>query len=132
MAPQLPANSRPVNTVLMASAFQMSGDYADHVAITLDANGNLLYYPAPTDLSDSSTPIEIGDGWWLNRQGISANSQFTSYTFDEYMALKTPPTRRQLIESIIPGARVTAFRTLDIPASQAASRLPEIRTLLTE
>lgn len=108
-----------VEARLKATVFRMSGDYADNVAISLNDDGTLAYYPAPTDLSERSKPMAIGDGWYLNRQGLGPNSVFTKYTFEEYMALPAPPTRQQLIEAVIPGARVTSFRQLPIPASEA-------------
>lgn len=116
--------SKPQYRVLKATAFKMSGDYADHVAVTLGADGRLLYYPAPSDLSAASVPTEIGDGWWLNRQGIGEGSVFTKWTFDEYRALKSVPSQEEIKAAIIPGARVTAFRNLAVPASEAARMTP--------
>lgn len=115
-----------------ASAFRMSGDYADKVAVTFDGNGRLVYFPAPSDISAASRPVDLGNGWWLNRQGISANSVFTRWTFDEYKALKKTPSAREIKEAIIPGAYVTDMETLPVPASEAASRLEEIKALLNK
>lgn len=129
--PAAAVGNRPV-FFLKASAFKMSGDYADHVAVTLDGDGNLVYFPAPTDLTAASRPVALGDGWWLNRQGISQNSVFTRYTFDQYMALEQVPTPQQLIDSIIPGARVTAWRTLPFPASDAINRLEDIKQYISD
>lgn len=112
-------DSAPLTMVLKASAFRMSGDYADHVAVTLGADGKLSYYPAPIDITDLSAPVEIGDGWWLNRQGISPNSVFTKWTFAEYRALKTTPSPAEIKKAIIPGASVTEFRKLPVAASEA-------------
>lgn len=102
-----------------ATVFRMSGDYARNVAITLNADGTPAYYPAPTDLTPESAPLPLEDGWYLNRQGLGSNSVFTSYTFEEYMALPSAPTRQELLESIIPGARVTSFRVLPVKMSDA-------------
>lgn len=102
-----------------ATAFRMSGDYADHVAVTLNPDGSLLYYPAPSDITANSAPYDLGDGWWLNRQGISANSVFTKWTFAEYAALKTVPTQQEIKDAIIPGARVTRMEQLPVSVSEA-------------
>lgn len=76
-------------------------------------------------------PVEIGDGWWLNRQGLGPNSVFTKWTFDEYRALKTVPTPEEIKAAIIPGATVTEFHTLPIPASEANSmQVDKLRSLL--
>lgn len=120
-----PLASKPVNMLLKASVFKMSGDYADHVAITVDANGRVTYYPAPSDISAISAPVAVGDGWYLNRQGLGPNSVFTKYTFDEYRALKTAPSAEEMKAAVIPGAKVTAFERLSIPASDAMNLKPE-------
>lgn len=116
--------SQPRNVVAPATVFKMSGHYADHVAVTLGSDGQLTYFPAPTDLTAASAPVEIGDGWWFNRQGLSANSVFTRWTFAEYRALPTVPSPSEIKAAIIPGARVTDFRQLPIPASEAAGLPP--------
>lgn len=117
-------DSQPLGMVLKATAFKMSGDYADKVAVTLDNNGNLVYYPAPTDLSSESVPTAIGDGWYLNRQGLGDGSVFTKWTFAEYRAMKTAPTPDEIKKAIIPGATVTEFRQLPISASKAREEAP--------
>ena len=104
--------AQPVGMMPKPTAFRMSGDYADNVAVTLDAQGNLVYFPDPSDISEESKPIPLGDGWWLNRQGLSEKSVFTRYTFEEYSKLKNVPSIKELKASIIPGARVIQIRVL--------------------
>lgn len=104
-----------------ATAFRMNGDYADHVAVTLDAAGNLTYYPAPGDITPASAPTVIGEGWYLNRQGLGPNSVFTKWTFEEYHALDKAPTPAEIKAAIIPGSGVTDFRRLNMTPQQAAS-----------
>ncbi len=130
----IPANrvimdSRPY-AVLKATVFQMSGDYANNVAITLNSDGKVAYYPAPSDISASSAPVNLGGGWWLNRQGISANSVFTKYTFEEYSKLQKAPTPEELKEAVIPGAKVTRMVRTDIPASEASAKIKELKTFV--
>lgn len=117
-------NSRPHLMRAKATLFKMSGDYADNVAVTIGPDGNLSYFPAPTDLTDQSAPEEVGEGWWLNRQGLGPNSVFTKYTFSEYRALKTVPTPEEIKAAIIPGAHVTEFRQLVLPAEEARGLQP--------
>lgn len=105
--------------VLKASAFKMSGDYANNVAVTLDDSGNLVYFPAVSDIRPGSKPTLIGEGWWLNRQGLGPNSVFTKWTFEEYMALPATPSPAEIKSAIIKGAEVTEFRQLPVPAAQA-------------
>ncbi|MDE6337983.1 MAG: hypothetical protein K2L34_15570 [Muribaculaceae bacterium] len=123
-------NSKPVNALPKATAFRMSGDYADHVAISVDNQGNLTYFPAPTDITAASAPVSLTDGWWLNRQGIGINSVFTKYTFSEYAALPSVPSIEELKASIIPGARVTEVISLPYTISEAPSHIQEINDFL--
>lgn len=104
-----------------AVAYRMSGDYADNVPVTLAADGAIISYPAPGDLTDLSAPLPLADGWWLDRRGISANSVFTRYTYSEYRALPAAPTPAELKASVIPGARVTATLQLPMTVSKATA-----------
>lgn len=122
-----PVGSRPLGMVLKATAFQMTGDYSNNVAVTLNQDGSLAYYPAPSDITPQSRPISLGNGWWLNRQGLGPNSQFTSYTFDEYEKLPETPSQEQIKAAIIPGARVSDFRNLSYPAGDVMKYLPQIK-----
>lgn len=110
-----------------ATLYRMSGDYADHVAVTLGPDGTLQSYPAPSDIYEGCTPLPVGDGLWLDRRGISARSVFTRYTFAQYAALGEAPSPQTLLDSIIPGARVTAVYTLDITAAEAAADPAAVR-----
>lgn len=114
----------PVGLVLNASAFKMTGDYADNVAVTIGPDGNLIYFPAPSDITPNSKPIAIGDGWYLNKQGLGPNSVFTKYTFKEYAALKSTPSIAEIKAALIPGARVSDYMTLPVTASEASKMKP--------
>lgn len=115
-----------------ATAFRMSGDYKDNVAITVNNDGVITYFPAPSDITADSRPIDLGNGWWLNCQGIGANSVFTRYTFEKYAELTSAPSVEQLKKSIIPGATVTEFIQLPFSISEAASHIPEIKEYLND
>ena len=108
-----------------ATIFTMSGDYADKVAVTFNPDGTLAYFPDPMDITANSAPYSLGNGWYLNRQGLSPNSVFTEYTFDEYKSLKKPPTHQQLKDAVIPGSSVTEFVVLPVNQSEAVVN-PEI------
>ena len=122
--------TRPAGMIPKATAFKMSGNYADNVAITLDGNGNITYFPAPSDISKSSKPEKLTGGWWLNRQGISNNSVFTKYTFEEYASLPSVPSLKELRDAIIPGANVTEMIVLPYNISEAQGHIVEINEYL--
>lgn len=123
--------SKPVQAIPHATAFKMNGDYARNVAITLKPDGSLAYYPAPSDITTQSSPINLGNGWWLNRQGISANSVFTTYTFEDYALLKKAPSRKELLKAVIPGSAVTEIEELPFTLEEATEQLDSIRRYLS-
>lgn len=110
-----------------ATAFRMSGDYANNVAVTFSQDGELLYFPAPTDITADSEPISLGEGWWLNNQGLGPNSVFTKYTFAEYAALPEVPSPQQIKLAVIPGAKVTGFMELPMKIGEAANNIEEAK-----
>ena len=121
-----PVETGVMSMVLKATAFKMNGNYSDNVAVTISENGRLAYFPAPTDITPASRPVDLGNGWWLNNQGIGPNSVFTSYTFEDYAKLPAVPSQAEIMAAIIPDSRVTEFVQLPWPASEASSHLDEI------
>lgn len=116
----------------MARAYRMSGDAtADNVPVQVDSKGNIVSYPAPTDLIGQE-PVALADGYLLDRRGISAYTRFTRYTYAEYIALKTPPTPSQLKAAIIPGARPVDIVQLPLTAADAAANPDVARAALQQ
>lgn len=126
----VPVSVGSTSYIPRATVFRMSGPYADHVAVTLDANGQLTYYPDPSDISDNSVPVYLGNGWWLNRQGLGANSVFTTWTMQEYAKLPSAPTPAEIKAQIIPGAEVTDFRSTSVLLPNAMKDLSKIKAEL--
>lgn len=105
-----------------AVVYRTDGDYSGYVPVTVGQDGSLISYPAPTDVSaTASAPLPVAGGLWLDRRGISINSVFTRYTYAEYAALPETPAPEQLLEAVIPGARVTTVYTLPMTAAEAAA-----------
>ncbi len=128
--PPVPA---PTHATAKATVYRMSGRYADNVAISLTPDGKrVLSYPAPSDLTENSTPINLGDGWWLSRCGITPNSVFTRYTYAEYRSLPKAPSAEELIKSVIPGACVTELRQLPMTPQQALADTTAVSEWLGE
>lgn len=126
-----PANT-PIHRALpRAVIYKTNGDYRDNVPVTLNAAGTaLISFPAPTDITDLSTPLPLADGYLLDRRGVSENSRFTRYTYAQYRALPAPPAPAALIDSIIPGARVTVIHRLDITLQQALGDTAAVNDLI--
>lgn len=130
--PAVPGHMRQSPPAVMpkAVAYRMSGSYSSNVPVNVNAAGDIVSYPAPTDLGPDSTPIDLGGGWWLDRRGVSANSVFTRYTYAEYRALKTAPTLSELKAAVIPGARVSETVTLPMTLSEAEADLSAVKAAL--
>lgn len=100
--------------------YKTNGDWNNHVAVRLGPDSSLLYYPAPGDISEESAPLVMADGWLMDRQGgISASTAFLKWTYGEYHALDEAPSPRQILESVIPGAKVTEIVTLPMNINEA-------------
>lgn len=113
--------SDPAQHIPKAKVYRMNGDYADRVPITLGPDGTILSYPATTDITPSQAPIQLADGWWLDRRGITPQSVFTRYTYSEYASLPATPTSQELKDAIIPGAWPYDVTTLPMTTSEAVA-----------
>lgn len=109
-----------------AQIYKMSGDYRLNVPITLGANGEITSFPAPSDIDPDRLPIIVADGYLLDRRGVSDNSVFTRYTYEEYSKLPQVPTLQQLKASIIPGARVTKVVVLPMNLDKALGNVKAV------
>lgn len=86
----------------MQLAYKMKGDYANLVPVTMDSNHEeIISYPDPCDINSNQRPVALGDGWYLDRRGISMNTAFLDYTYEAYAALKKAPTIEELKAHII-------------------------------
>ena len=120
----------PTTFLPNATVFRMSGDYSKNVGVTISPNGVLTYFPAPSDITADSEPIELVDGWWLNCQGIGPHSVFTRYTFPQYASFVNTPSVSQIKAEIIPGAKVTEFIELPVKMNEAISNPEAVIELL--
>ena len=121
----------PSQVIPKATVYRMSGDYADYVPVTLTPDGHsLVSFPAPTDLSQSSRPLPLADGFYLDRRGVGTCTAFTRYTYAEYMALPAAPSPSELLASLIPGAVVTEVVRLPFTLSQAEADTAAVNTLI--
>lgn len=86
----------------MQLAYRMKGDYANLVPVTMDANHEeIISYPDPMDINKDQAPVALGDGWFLDRRGISINTAFLDYTYEKYSALKKAPSKEELKAHIV-------------------------------
>lgn len=129
-APQQPVIGGPVvNQLPRALAYRMSGNYASNVPVQLDADGNIVSYPAPADVRGQE-PVRLAAGWWLDRRGVSDRSVFTTYTYADYQKLTSAPSLAELKAAIIPGARVTRTVALPMSPSEALADTAAVNAFL--
>lgn len=68
-------------------------DYSQNVPVGFREK-HITSYPAPTDLNIGgklATPTALQDDYWLDNRGISLETAFLSYTYQEYAALPSVP-----------------------------------------
>lgn len=120
--PEAPLIGGGAHVMPRAVVYRMSGDCAELVPVTLSEDGTRVQsYPAPSDLRENSTPVSLGEGWWLDRRGVTANSVFTDYTYSEYRSLRQAPSAEELMSHIDSGCTITRMVVLPVTASEAAA-----------
>lgn len=81
--------------------YRTSADYTQFVPVSLNAQGQLLSYPAPTDVNEMSVPVQLKNGYLYDRRGIGQQVAFTSYTYEAYMQLSRVPSHEELLQSVV-------------------------------
>lgn len=101
----------PVTALPVAVVYQTSKPCADLVPVTV-SDGRLISYPAPTDITENSTPIPLDFGYWLSRQGgIGSDTRFTNWTFSQYQALESAPSPAEILANLS-DAKVTDVKEI--------------------
>lgn len=83
--------------------YKTKNDYSNQIAVTMDeAKEEIISYPDPSDIDpETSKPVQLGNGYLLDNQGINFNSVFIDYTFEEYAALNKPPSISEMKTHIL-------------------------------
>lgn len=80
--------------------YRTKADHRAQVPVLLSDDGSrILSYPHPRDLGtggNMSIPLELGEGWLLDRRGIGVNVGFLRTTYAEYAELGNAPTVTEL------------------------------------
>ncbi len=92
----------------MASApviiYKTRTDYSDHVPVTMDVKkAHIVSFPAQSDLKRDggfSYPTRLANGWLLDNRGITPNSVFLRFTYDDYYNMDHIPTAQSLMNYI--------------------------------
>lgn len=85
--------------------YKTKADYANNIPIILDDKKNIVVsYPALKDVffnGELARPTKLKNGYFLDNFGISTNSVFTSFSFEEYSKLEKVPSIDELKNKII-------------------------------
>ncbi len=128
-----PTGSAPAAALPKAVVYRTNGNFINNVPITLSADRkDIVSFPAPSDITDSSLPVELDNGYLLDRRGVGANTAFTIYTYKEYSELKNAPSLKELKEAIIGGAEVVELVVLPMTLPTAMDNISECNRLVKE
>ena len=85
--------------------YKTKKDYRKYVAVELSADKKtVVSYPDPADVKTGGgypLPVLLHKGYLLDKRGISRNTAFIKMTYEQYAALKAPPTAEELYSMII-------------------------------
>lgn len=85
--------------------YKTKENYNELVPVILSADKKeVISYPAPGDLyyqGDLAYPLELGDGYLLDRRGINEYVAFIEMTYTEYAELDKAPTPEELFKIIL-------------------------------
>lgn len=85
--------------------YRTTTDLKDKVPVTLSGDGTaIVAYPHPRDLrlaQGLATPVELAEGWLLDRRGIGKHTAFLRISYADYAAMESPPALADLQEAIL-------------------------------
>jgi ABC-type Fe3+-hydroxamate transport system substrate-binding protein len=85
--------------------YKTKADYSNNIPITLnDKKDIIVSYPSVRDIiinGQPALPDKLSNGFLLDNLGVSPNTVYTSYTFEEYAKLKEIPAIEELKKRII-------------------------------
>jgi len=88
--------------------YKTKKDYFDKVPVTLsDDKTRVVSYPAPSDIKRNGQyilPTRLKDGYLLDNRGISKNSAFLRFSYDDYYTMDNIPTAERLMNYVVDDA----------------------------
>jgi hypothetical protein len=88
-------------------------NYFDKVPVTLSADGKtIVAYPAQNDLMREgkfSYPTQLNDGYLLDNRGITPNTAFLRFSYEDYYNMDNVPNAQRLMNYILDAKPFTEF-----------------------
>lgn len=85
--------------------YKTNGNFNQQVSVTLSDDGNtIVAYPHPNDIKSTLNtvyPTVLKNGYLIDNRGISTQSAFLKYTYDDYAKLDTIPSLNALYDLIL-------------------------------
>lgn len=85
--------------------YKTTRDYNNNVPVILNAAGTqIVSFPDPSDLrrgESFTTPTPLDNGYLLDNRGISKNTAFLDYTYEQYAAFDTLPSLDEMMRHVI-------------------------------
>ena len=82
--------------------YKTISDFSNFIPIGMnETKSKIVSYPGISDVSDNKRPILLDNGYLFDRFGLSVNSVYTSYTYEEYKDLPKQPSLKDLQARII-------------------------------
>ena len=82
--------------------YRTKQDHSEHVPVIMnDDRSAIVSYPHPSDLKGDVRPVDLGNGYLLDRRGIGPNVAYLDMTYAQYAALSTAPSLAELQAHII-------------------------------
>ncbi len=85
--------------------YKTNADFYNNVPVMLnDAKTDIVSYPDIVDVFYNGRlayPTRLEDGYLLDNRGVSKNTAFLKYTYEEYSKLAATPTKEELLKMIV-------------------------------
>ena len=82
--------------------YKTTSDFSNNIPIGMnETKTEIVSYPGISDVSDNKKPILLDNGYLIDRFGLSVNSVYTSYTYEEYKNLPKQPSIKDLQARVI-------------------------------
>jgi hypothetical protein len=97
--------SESVRVIAPVVIYKTNADFYNNVPVMLnDAKTDIVSYPDIVDVfynGKLAYPTRLENGYLLDNRGISKNTAFLKYTYEEYSKLSATPTKEELLKMII-------------------------------
>lgn len=125
--------SIPSYAVQQTTVYKTIADFNNLVPITMNENRTeITSYPAPSDViinGKLTTPTQLKNGYLLDNRGITANTVFLKYTYENYSKLENAPSLEEMMGNI--AEKHPLSELIDCgPRSQFKDEVKEINSLI--